>query len=196
MSDNEKPPAGDQATGQPAEGAPLDAAALKAELEKLTAKYERAQADLVKFRTRAEEVEAAKKAAAEKALAEKSLEEQLAAFKAKAQELEKLASEKEREAVLARREAKLAGKVVDPAAALRLLDEEKHIAKDGSVDVEALLRDYPFLAIEEKQAVNLPGAGTRKGGAADLQTQAMAALKGGNRAAAAAMMAAGMVKKG
>src|SRR5690606_41781900 len=75
---------------------------LKAELEKLTAKYERAKADLAKFRTRAEEVEAAKKAAAERALAEKSLEEQLAAFKAKVRSEEHTSELQSRENLVCR----------------------------------------------------------------------------------------------
>ncbi|MGL5915111.1 MAG: hypothetical protein ACRCZG_02525, partial [Culicoidibacterales bacterium] len=53
------------------------------EYEALNGKYEKAQKDLGKFRTRAEEVEAAKKAQVELELKNKPLEEQLEAERLK-----------------------------------------------------------------------------------------------------------------
>lgn len=52
----------------------------------------------------------------------------------------------EQKALAAERRASLVGKVADPAAALRLLDDDEHLADDGSVNVDALLKTYPFLA--------------------------------------------------
>lgn len=49
------------------------------------------------------------------------------------------------EAANARQVAALTGKVVDAGAALKLLDPERHLAEDGTVNTTALLTDYPFL---------------------------------------------------
>lgn len=51
----------------------------------------------------------------------------------------------EKRAVNAERLAALTGKVADPKAALRLLDDD-HLTEDGTVNVDALLNAYPFLA--------------------------------------------------
>jgi len=61
----------------------------------------------------------------------------------------------------AERRATLTGKVADPTAALRLLDEEEHLDADGNVNVKALLETYPFLA-PAGGSVDLPGARTHK----------------------------------
>lgn len=57
---------------------------------------------------------------------------------------EKARAEKaERELVETRRALALAGKVTRPEAALKLLDESKHLNTDGSVNVAAFLKDNP-----------------------------------------------------
>lgn len=129
------------------------------ELETLRAKYERAQKDLAKFRTRAEEVEAAQKEAEEKALAEKSLAEQLEAVKSKLAEQEQAAQAAAERATAAERKAALTGKVADPDLALLALDPERHLNEDGSVNVDALLADRPVLAPTKPSVPGTPGAG-------------------------------------
>lgn len=74
-------------------------------------------------------------------------------------EAEQRATEAETRARLAGYRADLKGEVVDVDAALRLVDDEKHV-KDGSVDVKALLKQYPFLAPTRSTA---PGAGGVQG---------------------------------
>jgi len=130
------------------------------ELEALKAKYERAQADLTKFRTRADEVEAARKAAEEKTLAEADAVKKAELLTAKVAELEKSAAEAAAKATAAERRAALAGKVIDPAAALKLLDDTRHLDGDGNIDIEKMLTDYPFLAASKTSgAPATPGAG-------------------------------------
>ena len=138
---------------QDAQGTNTDPAA---ELEALRAKYERAQKDLTKFRTRAEEVEAAQKQAEEERLSKAPLEEKLAALEAERDKLTKAAQEAENRRVTAERTAALTGKVADPKAALKLLDEH-HVTDDG-VNIDALLKDYPFLAPSSSGTVNIPGS--------------------------------------
>lgn len=116
------------------------------ELEALKAKYERAQKDLQTFRTRADEVTAAQKAAEEKALAEADAVKKTELLQAKVAELEKASADALAKAAAAERRAALTGKVVDPAAALKLLDDTRHLDGDGNIDVEKVLADYPFLA--------------------------------------------------
>lgn len=110
---------------------------------------------------------------------EKSLRSQLeteAAEKAKRAEMDEVerikaektdiekALEAERAArTSAERRASLAGKVVDPEGALKLIDEEKHVDENG-INVEALLADYPYLAPNQKPAgTTISGAGTVAG---------------------------------
>ena len=106
------------------------------EIEK--AKNARLKADVDKHRTRAETVEAER-------LQKASLEEQLEAFKARTEDAERKATEAELARVQAARVASLTGRVADPKAALKLLDDA-HLTEDGDVNVDALLNAYPFLA--------------------------------------------------
>ena len=132
-----------------------------AELEALRAKYERAQKDLTKFRTRAEEVEAAQKQAEEERLSKAPLEEKLAALEAEREKLTKAAQDAETRRVTAERMATLTGKVADPKAALKLLDDD-HLTGDGDVNVDALLKAYPFLAPTHPGSVNIPASRSSK----------------------------------
>ena len=133
------------------------------ELEALRAKYERAQADIKKFRTRADEVEAAKKAAETDALKQKSLEDQVKAYEQKLAEAEAKAEQAELRRIEAARIATLTGRVADPRAALKLLDTT-HVTEDGDVNITALLEAYPFLAppTEGKHATRPAGVSTPK----------------------------------
>lgn len=148
--------------------APVDPAAA---LEALQAKYERAQADLTKFRTRADEVEAARKAAEEKTLAEADATKKAELLAAKVAELEKAAADATAKAAAAERRAALTGKVSDLDLALAVAD--KHTAEDGTLDVDALLAAHPSLAPKTGAQASTPGAG---GTIANKQTQ-IAALR-------------------
>lgn len=107
----------------------------------------------------------AKKDAADKAKAEaeerarKSKMDDLERATTEKAEAEARATEAETRARLAGYRADLKGEVVDVNAALRLVDDEKHV-KDGAVDVKALIKSYPFLA---KTGPSAPGAGGVQG---------------------------------
>ena len=84
---------------------------------------------------------------------QKDMADQLAAAKAENEQLKA-------DGVANARKAELTGKVADVDAALKLLDADKHIRKDGSIDVDALLADRPFLA----PAPTVPAATAPDGG--------------------------------
>ena len=65
-------------------------------------------------------------------------------LKAEKADAEKKALDAEERALRAERKATLAGKVADPNAALKLI-EESHLDSSGNVNVDALLKDFPFL---------------------------------------------------
>lgn len=110
--------------------------ALRKELEAARKEIEELRREAAKYRTRAKET-------AQEAEKAKTLEEQLA-------EIRKQLEEEAHRRLAAERRAALTGKVADPNAALKLL-EDKHLNEDGSVDVDALLKDYPFLAAQPTQ---------------------------------------------
>lgn len=58
----------------------------------------------------------------------------------------------EKRARAAEWKAELAGKVVSTTAALKLVDADKHVKQDGTLDVEAVLKEYPFLAAQQAAA--------------------------------------------
>jgi len=130
---------------------------LAAQLEAITAKYERAQKDLQKFRTRADEVEASKKALEDETLKQKTLEEQITVLNKRAEEAEAKAQAAETARVMAQRQAALTGKVADPKAALKLLDDA-HLTPEGDVNLDAFLTAYPFLAPAPAIRAGVPSA--------------------------------------
>lgn len=153
MTDQEQAP---EATEAPQPEVPTPQATdATAELEALRAKYERAQKDLAKFRTRAEEVEAAKKAAEEKALAEADAAKRADMLAAKVAELEKAAAEAAARAAAAERRAALTGKVADVELALAVAD--KFATEGGNLDIDALLKAHPTLKAGNG-APSTPGA--------------------------------------
>lgn len=81
--------------------------------------------------------------------------------KAEAEEVRQQLEQERAARTAAERRAALTGKVADPQAALRLLDEDQHLDGDGNVNVKALLETYPFLA-PQGGSVDLPGARTHK----------------------------------
>lgn len=165
------PEATNPAPTAPESQPPVDPAA---ELEALKVKYAKAQADLGKFRTRADEVAAAQRAAEEKALAEADAVKRAELLQAKVTELEKAQADALAKATAAERRAALAGKVIDPAAALKLLDDTRHLDGDGNIDIEKMLTDYPFLAPSKAGSTPVtPGAGGTLNG----KTAALATLQ-------------------
>ena len=140
------------------------------EFTALQAKYERAQKDLTKFRTRADELAAAKEAAEAERLKAAPLEERLKALESEREKLTKRAQAEAERATRAERLASLAGKVADPKAALKLLDDA-HITDDG-VNIDALLKDYPFLAPNTRAVA--PGPDGAPAGVSARQTTAAA----------------------
>lgn len=154
MTDKPEAAAPEAATTPPvAEAAQVDPAQ---ELEALKAKYSKAQADLTKFRTRADEVEAARKAAEEKTLAEADAVKKAELLTAKVAELEKAAAEATAKAAAAERRAALTGKVSDLDLALAVADRH---TTDGVLDVDALLAAHPSLAPSKSGVTPTPGAG-------------------------------------
>ena len=106
---------------------------------------EKLRKEAATYRTQAKELEDAKQAAEAEALKNAPLEERLKALEAERENLSKKATEEAERATRAERLAALTGKVADPKAALRLLDDD-HLTEDGNVNVDALLKAYPFLA--------------------------------------------------
>ena len=109
---------------------------------------EKLRKEAATYRTKAKELEEQRKAEEAKRLEQAPLEEKLAALQAERDEFAKSAQEAEQRRVQAERLASLTGRVADPKAALKLLDDA-HVTDDG-VDVDALLKQYPFLAPNQR----------------------------------------------
>lgn len=80
----------------------------------------------------------------------------------------------QRDAALAREKAirALTGKVADPEAAYKLAEGNDDLMSDGSVDAEALLKAYPFLAPQQDtKRVDLPGQRTTTGATSELKPE-------------------------
>jgi hypothetical protein len=129
----------------------LDPQAIAKELE-------RARKEAAKYRTRAKELEEARQAALDAAEKAKPLEERLTAAEQRAQSLEK-------ELSTARAQASLAGKVNDLDLALAVADGFR--TEEGTVDVEALLKKHPSLAVNARAAVTPANGGGLKPGKVD-----------------------------
>lgn len=110
-----------------------------------------------KYRTRAKE--AAEAAEAAKTAAERAKLDDLERERAEKADLQKQLEQERAERVNAQRQAALTGKVADPAAALKLLDPDAHLTEDGSVNVEALLESFPFMAPKQAGPTPTSGAG-------------------------------------
>jgi len=109
------------------------------------------------YRTKAKEAQEAAEAA--KLAAEREKLDEVERLKAEKADLEKAAAEAAAKATAAERRAALTGKVADPSAALKLLDESEHLNEDGTVNTDALLQSYPFLAPAPAGHPATPGAG-------------------------------------
>ncbi len=143
----------------PAEGVTEDQTATpEVDVAALQAKYERAQADIKKYRTRADEVEASKKLIEQETLKQRTLEEQITALTEQAAKAEERAVTAEKARVTAQHIAAATGKVADPQKALRLA-EEKHFDDDGVFLVDAFLADNPFMTIKIAGPTPTVGAG-------------------------------------
>lgn len=150
--------------------APEDAPEPTLTLEGATAELARARKEAATYREKLRALEAAEEAAAEaerrKAL---TAEQRAAEAEAKAEAATKAADERVK---AAERLVSLTGKVVDPKAALKLLDPEKHLDDSGAIKFDALLESYPFMAPQAPAGVSLPGSRTtRDAPIAQLQEQ-------------------------
>lgn len=164
---------------------------LQAQLRTLQAAKERLEKDLHKHRTRADDLQKAQEEAATKALAEKSLQEQLDALRKQLDEKDAAAIAAAERATLAERKAALAGKVVDADAAVKLLNPDKHLDKDGAVDVDAFLSDFSFMS-PQRSVTPAPGGSGGAPRAPSPTAQIDALLKSGrheDRGLAAQLMA-------
>lgn len=138
-----------QAPVEPQDGsttsAPQDEATETSVQETFDREYvEKLRKEAASYRTRAKELEAQNEEA--KKAAERAKMDEVEAAKAEATELREALEAARHEAQRATWKAGLTGKVVNPDAALKLLDPEKHMTDDGNVDVDALLSEYDFLA--------------------------------------------------
>ena len=142
---------------QTSEREELTPEAARAQLEKArkdAARYRQelrsAQEELERFTSERQEAE-------RKRLEEAPLQERLEVLEREREGFAKRAEAAEAARVAAQRVAELTGKVADPKAALRLLEDD-HVTEDGGVDVEALLAAYPFLAPRERPSAVTAGS--------------------------------------
>lgn len=125
--------------------------------EGLQKELERARKEAASYREKLRAKEAAEEAAAEAARRKSLTAEQRAAeAEQKAEQAIKDAAER---VAQAERRAALTGVVADANAALKLLDPEAHLNEDGTVNTEALLASFPFLAVTTAQAGKTPAPG-------------------------------------
>lgn len=126
------------------------------------------RAENAKYRTRAKE--AAEAAAEATKAAERAKLDELELAKAEQADL-KAALELERaNRTSAERRAHLTGQVVDPVAALKLLDPEKHVKEDGSINLELFLTDFPYMQAASVEGVRIPGGRSKGSGPIDLKS--------------------------
>ncbi|HEX2864268.1 MAG TPA: hypothetical protein VHN99_06845 [Deinococcales bacterium] len=142
-------------------------AALKAaqeEAAKLAAKYEKAQADLGKFRTRASELEEAKKAAEDAARAKLTTEERLKVFEQKLAEQEQALKQRDEALALATVRSDLIAAGVAPERledALALYATAKAKANpEEPLTVQAFLEARPYL-VGATNGMTTPAGGTK-----------------------------------
>ena len=107
------------------------------------AALEAARKEAASYRTKLKAAQDATTAA--QTAAERAKLDEIERIKAERADAESKAAAAEARATAAERRATLTGKVADPTAALKLLDEAKHVNEDGTVDPEKLLADYPVL---------------------------------------------------
>ncbi|HEX2864354.1 MAG TPA: hypothetical protein VHN99_07275 [Deinococcales bacterium] len=130
MPDDTTPATQEAASTTPTPVTETQAPDTTAELARLRQELESVRKEAASYRVKAKE-------SGTKAEQAATLESQLAELRGQV--------EQERQArVTAERKALLTGKVVDPTAALKLLDPDKHLAGDA-INVDALLTDFPFL---------------------------------------------------
>jgi DNA repair exonuclease SbcCD ATPase subunit len=155
------------------------------ELEALRAKYQKAQEDIKRFRTRAQEVEEARRQAEEAKLASQPLEERLKALESEKQTLAQSLEQKEAE--LAVRE--LRGQLRDAGVPKETLDDALDLylaavdrAPEGEEpELADFLKSRPYLVPNTKAPPTLPGAPSGVGaGRTSLAQQAEEARNAGN----------------
>lgn len=119
--------------------------------------------EAAKSRIELREERAKLEAIRQEALKRAPLEEQVTSLTAELEAARKAAEENARRAREANLKAQLAGKVLDPDAAMRLLDDD-FIGDEDAVKLDAFLERYAFLKPNQKPSVPSANAtGTRDG---------------------------------
>jgi hypothetical protein len=150
------------------------------ELEALRAKYQKAQEDIKRFRTRAQEVEEARRQAEEAKLASQPLEERLKALESEKQSLAQTLEQKEAE--LAVRE--LRGQLRDAGVPKETLDDALDLylaavdrAPEGEEpELADFLKSRPYLVPNTKAPPTLPGAPSGVGAGKSLTKESLARM--------------------
>jgi hypothetical protein len=150
------------------------------ELEALRAKYQKAQEDIKRFRTRAQEVEEARRQAEEAKLASQPLEERLKALESEKQSLAQTLEQKEAE--LAVRE--LRGQLRDAGVPKETLDDALDLylaavdrAPEGEEpELADFLKTRPYLVPSTKAPPTLPGAPSGVGAGKSLTKESLARM--------------------
>lgn len=91
--------------------------------------------------------------------AERAKLDEVERMKAEKADLEEKLTQAQQQSQRAEWKASLAGKVANADAALKLLDEERHVDDDGNILVDKLLEDYDFLAPKQEGPTPTTGAG-------------------------------------
>jgi hypothetical protein len=133
-----------QATNEPTETPePQEGNGTNLTLDEAVAALKAANNEAAKYRIKAREArEATEKAKQE---AERAKLDDLERVQLEKADLEKQLEAERDKAQRALRKSELVGKAADADAALRLLDADKHINEDGSINQEAFFTDYPFM---------------------------------------------------
>lgn len=122
----------------------VETASLSAEPESFDREYvEKLRKEAASYRTRAKKYE--EQLAEQQRAAERAKMDEVEAARAEADDLRAQLASAQEAAQRANWKASLSGKVANPDAAIKLL-EDKHLSEDGQVNVDALLADYNFLA--------------------------------------------------
>jgi len=122
---------------------------------------EKLRAENAKYRTRAKELEEAQEAAAREA--ERAKMDELERAQAEMADLKKQLEERDQLVKAERAARTLAGKVVDPEAALRLAEGRDDLWTDDGPNVDAILETFPYLK-PQPQATTAAPSSPPKGG--------------------------------
>jgi chromosome segregation ATPase len=142
--------------GTEAEAPQVDAKESTLDTEAMRKELEKVRKEAAKYRTRnkslEEQHEESKKAA------ERAKMDEVEAAKAETNDLKAQLEAAREEVKRSGWKASLTGRVANTDAALKLLDTDKHVNEDGEINVDALLKDYDFLAPPATGKAGVPPA--------------------------------------